>query len=194
MSRRNRWQFARIPAAIAAGLLLVSCGKSQTEQSATTAGTTTTAAMTPVQKGKYLTTVMGCNDCHTPGALYGAADMTRELSGSELGWQGPWGVSFAQNLTPDMETGIGTWTEQDIVKSLRTGYRPDGSPLLPPMPWAYFSQVTDEDVHAIAVYLKSLPAVRHQNLPHVAPGVTYPGPALRFPPPPDWDVPPPPKH
>ncbi len=191
MIRRIDSAIPGILVTLAAGLSLVSCGANKTEQAATTGSPpTTTAAMTPVQRGLYMTTVMGCNDCHTPGAIYGHADMSRALSGSELGWAGPWGVSFARNITPDMETGIGVWSEQDIVKALRTGYRPDGSQLLPPMPWAYFSQVSDEDVHAIAVYLKSIPAIRHQNIAQVPPGVAYKGAALVFPPPPAWDIPP----
>jgi mono/diheme cytochrome c family protein len=175
-------------ALVGVALLAVSCGKSQ--ESATMSAT---PPMTPAERGKYLTTIMGCNDCHTPGALYGVPDMSRALSGSELGWQGPWGVSFPRNLTPDTETGIGSWTEDDIVKALRTGYRPDGTQLMPPMPWAYFASLSDDDVRAIAVYLKSLPAIRHQNLPHLPPGSNYAGAALRFPPPPDWDVPSPKK-
>src|SRR5882672_3685542 len=64
-----------------------------------------------VARGLYLTTVMSCNDCHTPGGLFGAPDFWRKLSGSELGWKGPWGTSFARNLTPDTDTGIGYWSE-----------------------------------------------------------------------------------
>src|SRR4249920_3905958 len=58
-----------------------------------------------VERGRYLTLMGGCNDCHTPGTFYGSADYNRTLSGSELGWVGPWGVTFPRNLTPDLETG-----------------------------------------------------------------------------------------
>jgi mono/diheme cytochrome c family protein len=150
------------------------------------------AAMTPEQglaRGKYLVTIMGCNDCHTPGSFYGGPDSTRVLAGSELGWKGPWGISFASNLTPDPETGIGSWTEAQIVTAIRSGRRPDGSPILPPMPWPAFSGLTDEDAGAIAAYLKSLPAVKHTNLQAVPPGSEYKGAFVEFPPPPAWEAP-----
>ena len=148
-------------------------------------------AMSPEQqlaRGRYLANVVGCNDCHTPGTFYGAPDTTRLFSGSELGWKGPWGVSFASNLTPD-STGIGSWTEDQIVTALREGRRPDGSPLLPPMPWPSFAHLTDEDAHAIAAYLKSIPAVHHPNVATVPPDKKYAGAYLEFPPPPGWDAP-----
>lgn len=80
-----------------------------------------------------LAIITGCNDCHTPGSLYGSPDLDRRYSGSELGWTDPWGTSYARNLTPDTETGIGSWSEDDIAKAMRTGQRADGSPLLPPV-------------------------------------------------------------
>jgi mono/diheme cytochrome c family protein len=89
----------------------------------------------PVVRGRYHVTIMSCNDCHTPGFLYGAPDTTRALSGSELGWVGPWGVVHARNLTPDSTTGIGTWSKEEIVKALRTGNTPSGAQLAPIMPW-----------------------------------------------------------
>ena len=148
-----------------------------------------------VVRGRYLSTIMGCADCHTPGTFYGAPDTTRMLAGSELGWQGPWGVSYARNLTPDAETGIASWSEQDIVNSIRTGHRPDGSVLLPPMPWQDFSFLTDDDVFAVAAYMKSLPAVKHKSPDRILPGAAVTGAVLAFPPPPAWDamnLPPPP--
>jgi mono/diheme cytochrome c family protein len=142
-----------------------------------------------VERGRYLTLMGGCNDCHTPGTFYGAADYERTLSGSELGWIGPWGVSFPRNLTPDVETGLGSWTEQQIVDALRTGMRPDGSVLAPPMPWPMYATMTDDDAFAIAAYLKSLKPVKHRMPDKIAPGVEFAGPAMRFPPPPAWDAP-----
>lgn len=142
-----------------------------------------------VARGEYLVTVMGCGDCHTPGSFYGAPDLTRRLAGSELGWQGPWGVSFPRNITPDVETGIGSWTEAQIVDAIRNGRRPDGRTLLPPMPWPDFVGLTDEDATAIAAYLKSIPAVHHVMPALVPPGQPFKGSALVFPPPPAWDAP-----
>lgn len=142
-----------------------------------------------VKRGEYLTTVMGCNDCHTPGAMFGAPDFARKLSGSELGWKGPWGVTYGQNLTTDLETGIGRWTEAQIVKAIRTGQRPDGTVLLPPMPYQEFATLTDADAHAIAAYLKSLPPIDHTNLPRVPPGQEASGSIVVFPAPAAWDTP-----
>ncbi len=141
-----------------------------------------------IEHGRYLVSVAGCNDCHTPGSLYGAPDTLRLLSGSELGWEGPWGVSYPRNLTPDPTTGIGRWTEEQIVTAIRTGQRPDKSPLLPPMPWTQYAHLSDEDAYSIAAYLKSIPAVSH-HAPSVQPP-TKPatGARLSFPSPPLWDV------
>jgi mono/diheme cytochrome c family protein len=142
-----------------------------------------------VERGRHLATIMGCNDCHTPGTLYGAPDFGRALSGSDLGWKGPWGVTYARNLTPHVETGIGRWSEQQIVTALRTGHRPDGTALLPPMPWPNAAQLSDEDAFALAAYLKSLPPVAHHVPDRVPPGKPVAGACLELPAPPAWDAP-----
>jgi mono/diheme cytochrome c family protein len=145
----------------------------------------------PVVRGRYLVTIMSCNDCHTPGFLYGAPDTTRLLSGSELGWTGPWGVVHARNLTPDSTTGIGTWTKEQIVHALRTGNTPDGRQLAAIMPWMNYSSILDEDdAMAIAAYLKSLPPIHHKNLDVIRPNQKPTGALITFSPPPAWDVPP----
>jgi len=174
-------------------LLVVSVAASLTTLSCTTgkqAVNATETAVDPVVRGRYLVTIMSCNDCHTPGYLYGAPDTTRRLSGSELGWVGPWGVVHARNLTPDSTTGIGKWTKEQIVHALRTGNTPDGAQLAPIMPWMNYSNILDEnDAMAIASYLKSLPPVKHKNLDRIPPGGKMVGANLTFPPPPAWDVP-----
>jgi hypothetical protein len=142
-----------------------------------------------VARGEYMTFICGCNDCHTPGSFYGSPDWSRKLSGTELGWVGPWGTSYPRNLTPDMETGIGKWSEDDIVKTIRTGQRADGSVVLPPMPWPMYSHLSDEDAYAIAAYLKSLPPVKHKNPDRLPPGKKPSGPALVFTAPSAWDAP-----
>lgn len=163
---------------------------------ATLSCATTTQKAAPVmtqaqklERGLYLTTIEGCNDCHTPGTLYGAPDFGRKLSGSELGWVGPWGTSFARNLTPDMETGLGKWSDDDIVKAVRTGQRPDGTVLVPPMPWQMFSNLTDEDAYAIAAYLKSLPPVSHKVPDKRPPGSKPEKNDWVLPEPSAWDAP-----
>ncbi len=144
---------------------------------------------TQVERGEYLVTVGDCDACHTP-LIYTAEgpefDMTRRLSGfpedqellevpdGVLGpdkwmaiWSSPgtafagiWGVSFPRNLTPDLETGLGSWTEDVFIKALRTGKdMGEGRDILPPMPWAGFAQLTDEDLKAIFAYLGTLEPV-----------------------------------
>jgi mono/diheme cytochrome c family protein len=116
-----------------------------------------------VERGKYLVTIMLCGDCHTPGYLLGKPDMSRVLAGSEVGFEVPgMGVFHGRNLTPDNATGIGTWTEAQIVAAISTGITPDGRRLAPIMPSAPFSQLTASDAEAIAAYLKTLPPVSNK--------------------------------
>jgi mono/diheme cytochrome c family protein len=115
-----------------------------------------------VTRGKYLVTIMGCGDCHTPGALLGKADIAHVLSGSDVGFDIPGlGVFVGRNLTPDKETGLGTWSADQIVTAFTTGKRPDGRILSPAMPWENFATLTKQDAQAIAVFLQSLPPVKH---------------------------------
>jgi mono/diheme cytochrome c family protein len=170
-------------------LCAVSCSTSKTDTQTATEAPDSMAAMTPVQRGAYLVTVTGCHDCHTPGTFYGTPDMSRQLSGSELGWQGPWGVSYARNLTPDATTGLGNWTDEEILNALQKGVRKDGSPMAPPMPWPDFAHLTHSDALAIVAYLRSIPPVPHQMPPRVPPGGHAGGSIITLPPPPEWDKP-----
>ena len=142
-----------------------------------------------VQRGKYLVTIMGCNDCHTPLAMtdHGPErDWSRTLSGhpenvpvaapptlgqgwmaatspTMTAWAGPWGVSFTANLTPDPETGLGKWTDETFIAALRTGkHEGVGRPILPPMPYDMIRQATDDDLRAIFAYLHSLPPIKNR--------------------------------
>ena len=144
------------------------------------------ASASQVARGAYLVKIMACNDCHTPyrmGPRGPEPDMSRMLSGHpqdmvmppppELGagpwlwagaatntaFAGPWGVSFAANLTPDRETGLGSWTESTFLAALRSGrHEGQGRPILPPMPYPMYRQATDEDLKAIFAFLRTLPA------------------------------------
>jgi mono/diheme cytochrome c family protein len=142
-----------------------------------------------VKRGEYLVQTIGCGHCHTPGGIYGEPDPTRLLSGSEVGWKGRWGVSYPRNLTPDSATGIGTWSEEQIVTALRTLKRPDGSTLHLPMPWNHFVYLSETDARAIGAYLKSVPPVRHRVPDYLPPGGKAKGAVIEFPPPPEWDAP-----
>jgi mono/diheme cytochrome c family protein len=116
-----------------------------------------------VARGRYLVIIAGCSDCHTPGALIGAPDMKRYLGGSDVGFSIPGqGVFVGQNLTPDKETGIGSWTSEQIITAIRKGKRPDGAELSGVMPYAALSHLTDEDALAIVAFLQSLPSVNNR--------------------------------
>ena len=120
-------------------------------------------AQSSVERGKYLVTVAGCSDCHTPGTFLGHPDMDRYLGGSDVGFAIPGlGVFAGSNLTPDKETGIGNWSIQEIVTAITTGKRPDGRGLAPIMPSEAFSHLTSADAEAIAAYLKSIKPVAHK--------------------------------
>ena len=147
-------------------------------------------AKADVARGKYLVTVMLCNDCHTPfkpGPQGPEPDMTRMLSGHPAdlvmppvpplpagAWQwigastntafaGPWGVSFTANLTPDADTGLGGWTPEMFIQALRTGkHQGKGRPILPPMPYPWINKLTDADLRAVFSYLQSIPAITNK--------------------------------
>ena len=145
-------------------------------------------AAPPVQRGEYLVVIMGCGDCHTPkrrGETGPEPDMARMLSGhpedfqplslpplpepwaaaatpSLTAWAGPWGISYGSNLTPDEETGLGSWNEEVFIEAMRTGlHLGQGRPILPPMPRA-IAEATDGDLRAIFAYLASIPPIRNE--------------------------------
>lgn len=159
--------------------------------SCTATGTPTgdSALERSVERGRYLATVAGCGDCHTPmvpGPHGPEHDTERLLSGhpetlpmpappagtAEWMWSGaatgtafagPWGTSYAVNLTPDVDTGIGIWTEEIFVQTMRTGRHWGVSrPILPPMPWQNYGQMTDADLGAVFQYLRSIRPVRNR--------------------------------
>jgi mono/diheme cytochrome c family protein len=115
-----------------------------------------------IARGKYMVSLMGCGDCHTPGHFFGKDDLARNLAGSDVGFGIPLGVFVGPNLTPDNETGLGNWTPEQIAAALTKGERPDGRILAPVMPWRRFANLTPSDAQAIALYLKSLPPISHQ--------------------------------
>jgi mono/diheme cytochrome c family protein len=121
------------------------------------------AAQDEVRRGEYLAAIMDCTGCHTPGALIGQPDGSHSLGGSDIGFELPGlGVFYPPNLTPDRDTGLGTWSEADIVRAVRTGTRPDGRVLAPVMPYHSYARLSDADAGALAGYLKSLNPVRHK--------------------------------
>jgi mono/diheme cytochrome c family protein len=120
-----------------------------------------TAAL--VARGRYLSNLGGCNDCHTPGYFLGKPDMARALAGSEVGFEIPGlGVFHGPNLTPDKETGLGSWTDKQIIDALKKGVRPDGRVLAPIMPWRALASLTPQDTQAMVAYLRSIPTVKNK--------------------------------
>jgi mono/diheme cytochrome c family protein len=124
-----------------------------------------------ITRGEYLVTIGGCNDCHTPGYFFGKPDMSRFLGGSDVGFEIPGvGVVVGPNITPDKETGIGSWSLEQIVTAIQTGQRPDGRVLAPIMPWHAFAQLTADDAMAIAAFLQNAKSVKNNVPDPVKPG------------------------
>jgi mono/diheme cytochrome c family protein len=166
--------------------------------------TATQSATSPIERGRYLVAIGGCNDCHTPKVLTSGGlelDTARLLSGHRAtepppaipkgaitptgwaalttgdgtAWAGPWGVSFAVNLTPDV-SGLGAWTPETFIKAMRTGkHLGNGRPILPPMPWYGLGQLTDDDLQAVFAYLRSLKPVSNVVPAPIPPTGAEPG-------------------
>ncbi len=207
-------------AAIAVASILPGCMSKQQSQT----GTDTTQAaqastMPTVDRGKYLVTTIGCNDCHTPWKMgdHGPEpDMSKMLSGhpaqmqiqqgpalmppwawagdmSMTAFSGPWGISFSANLTPDSLTGIGSWSQDVFISALRTGkHMGKGRDILPPMPWNWIGKLTDQDLASIYMYLRTIPPISNKVPDPVPPQGGMPG--MAPPPPGAPPVPPPPPH
>jgi mono/diheme cytochrome c family protein len=148
---------------------------------------TATSPQTLVQRGEYLVKFGDCSACHTPmkfGPNGPEPDLARFLSGHPedtklpppnlkpgpwfaatagmTAWAGPWGISYAANITSDTNTGIGIWTEEMFISAMRTGkHMGAGRPIRPPMPWQASANLSDDDLKAIFAYLKSVPAVKN---------------------------------
>lgn len=130
-------------------------------------------------RGEYLASIMDCGGCHTGGALAGQPDPKLHLAGSAIGFGIPGlGVFYPPNLTSDHETGLGSWSEEDIIRAVRTGVRPDGRILAPVMPWHAYAALTDADARELAAYLKGLPPVRNAVPPMTGASETPPAPYL----------------
>jgi cytochrome c553 len=128
------------------------------------AGVTAMAsAETLLERGDYLVnTIAACGNCHTPKDVNGHAIAGEELSGGFEFDDPGIGHVVGPNITPDPETGIGTWSEAQIVTALRDGKRPDGTIIGPPMPIPVYRQLSDRDAAAIAAYLRSVKPIRHR--------------------------------
>jgi len=123
---------------------------------------TSAAAETPLERGTYLVrTIAACGNCHTPKGARGVPVADKEMAGGFKFDEKPF-TAYAPNLTPDPETGIGKWTDQQIIDAIRKGKRPDGSTIGPPMPIALYRDIAEDDAKAIVAYLRSLKPIKNK--------------------------------
>lgn len=107
-----------------------------------------------VEYGAYLAgPIAHCTECHTTFGPQGPMFDTH-LGAGGFAFHGPWGTSIATNITP---TGLSKYSDSDVTRMIREGLRPDGTPMMPPMPYPYLANATDDDLAAIVLYLRSLP-------------------------------------
>jgi mono/diheme cytochrome c family protein len=158
------------------------------------------ASDSQVERGKYLVGITGCHDCHSPKVpgtmkpvpelmLSGRPQTTKvpsampgEVHASEdlTAWTGGWGQSVASNLTPDPATGLGMrYSEEKFVKTMRTGKKPEGVAVMPPMPVDVYLNMKDEDLKAIYAYLKTIKPIRNAVRAGLAPPAPAAAPAKK---------------
>lgn len=134
-----------------------------------------------IARGKHLVEVAAdCGECHTPTTATGEPDQKYHLAGHVAGSPVPnntafkafhgEGITYARNLTPDPETGLGGWTKEEFRRALKEGIAKGGRPLRVPMPWERFRKIlSDQDIDAMWAYLRSLPPVKNRVPDHVGP-------------------------
>ncbi|MDH4124909.1 MAG: c-type cytochrome [Gammaproteobacteria bacterium] len=139
------------------------------------------------ERGEYLVELLGCGACHTDGALVGEPNFERSLAGSQVGiaWNNPLGdrypaVVYPPNITPDIETGIGKWSDQQIANAIRAGLGRHGERRIAAMPWQGYATISDSDIVAITAYLRSIEPVAHRVPDEVAPGQRATAPFVYF--------------
>jgi hypothetical protein len=128
------------------------------------------------ERGRYIVMTIGCTGCHATNGSQGP-DLTKYLAGGGIKSQTAQATYVSRNLTPDKETGLGRRTDDEVKRVLTSGVFPDGH-VVPSttMPWGAFSNWSEEDRHAVGVYLRHLPPIRHQTPePVLGNAVTVPG-------------------
>ena len=110
-----------------------------------------------VKKGFYLATIGHCFECHTPMGAKGR-DFEGSYGKGGFEFAGPWGKSVSRNITSHKEKGIGAWSDDEIKRAITKGVRKDGSPLKPPMGYAFYANMAEGDLDAIVAYLRTVPA------------------------------------
>jgi mono/diheme cytochrome c family protein len=130
------------------------------------------AGSASVERGRYLVQIAGCNDCHTPGYMQaeGKVDESRWLTGSQLGWQGPWGTTYAANLRLSMHRlSMSEWMQ--VARA----------PRRPPMPWFALRDMNDEDLKSIYLYIHTLTPAGAAAPAYVPPGQPVHTPVVKIP-------------
>lgn len=192
---KNYWPLPLV--ALAALVFDLSCGRLDAENVPPSPTSSVADSANKVQRGAYLVSTLGCDDCHSPKKFgpngpeidtnlrFGGYPAGRPLPSFDTGtahrWVlfagdltaavGPWGISFSANISSD-PTGIGNWTEAQFIRSLREGKWKglDGRSLLPPMPWQNLSKLTDPDLGAIYAYLRTSKPVNNTVPEPIPPG------------------------
>jgi cytochrome c553 len=174
---RRRWLWGSA-AAVAAVLVVAGSGQAQQRAGGAAAGAS-------VDRGKYLVSITGCHDCHSPKSEGMTPDPARLLSGRPAttklpskpdgeihasldftAFYGPWGQTVASNLTPDAATGLPGrgYNEKTFVQAMRTGKKPNGTGMQPPMPVEVYQNLSDDDLRSIWMYLQTLKPIRNAVL------------------------------
>lgn len=118
---------------------------------------------TPLERGSYLVNaLMACDACHTPPGPQG---MSRRFSGGPQTWDTAAYTVKGSNISQDKDTGIGAWSEADLARALSEGIRPNGIPIAPQMPYAFYKAMTPDDLKALVAYVRTVPATRNEVQP-----------------------------
>ena len=118
-----------------------------------------------LERGKYLMNgIVACGNCHTPRGPDGRWVEGMELAGGFVLKEQMF-TAVMPNITPDAETGIGGWSDEELIRAIREGIRPDGTVIGPPMPIGLYRGLSDNDVKAIVAYMRSVPAVSNATPP-----------------------------
>jgi mono/diheme cytochrome c family protein len=186
---RRGW-LCGIAAGVVALLFASASGQAQQKPGAPATGVS-------VDRGKYLVNITGCHDCHSPKSQGMTPDPARLLAGRPettkiptkadgeihasldlTAWWGPWGQTVASNLTPDPATGMPSkgYNEKTFVATMRSGKKPNGTAVMPPMPIDVYQNLTDDDLRSIWAYLVTLKPIRNAVYAGITPA---PAPAKK---------------
>ena len=174
----RRWLLGSAAGAVALMLIASTSGQAQQRGAAAAPGAS-------AERGRYLVNITGCHDCHSPKSQGMSPDPARLLSGRPsttkmpskadgevhasldlTAWYGPWGQTVASNLTPDPATGLPArgYNEKTFIQTMRTGKKPNGTAVQPPMPVEVYTNLSDDDLRSIWMYLQTIKPIRNAYL------------------------------